>query len=232
MNRFRWISPVCGALALTVACAAPAAADIITIVQPNAAYLAATTLLPVAGDDFEVVPSLTGGGVTATFDVGPTLLTVPVSWSAWGAPPSTESATPRVLWTNGLTELSIAFSTPLSLFGLEAQPNTQVASPITAEFFFGSSALGTIDLLVNGNGGARLFAASSTDQFDRVVLSSTDDFAVAQLRVQAVAVPEPSILVNVITGAFGASVWALWMKRGRVDGDMKRGRDRMALSQR
>lgn len=211
MNHSRRILPAVCAVALVVAWAAPATAGFVPIAQPGAAYLGATALLPVSGADFDVVPSLAGGGVTATFDVGLTILTTPTSWGSWGSPPDTESATPRVLWTNGLTELTITFSQPVSLFGLEAQPNTAVVSTMTAEFFFGASSLGQISLDVDGNGGARLFAALSTDPFDRVVISSTDDFAVAQLRVaplQVEAVPEPSSLAGLIAGVSAIVIFA------------------------
>lgn len=76
----------------------------------------------------------------------------------------------------------MTFSPPLDLFGFEAQPNTALVSTVTASFFSGMTLIGSIVQNVDGSGGARLFAAASTTPFDRVVLSSTDDLAVAQLR--------------------------------------------------
>jgi hypothetical protein len=193
--RLAWV-----ALALTAVAGLPARADFIPIPQPNAGYLAATSLLPITVPDFNTMAAVTNGTDTVSFDFDLAAQTVPTTWSSWGSPPNTESATPRVLWTNGLTSLTLTSTNPLTIFGLEAQPNTSVISPIQASFFSGMSLVGQISLDVDGNGGARLFAAStSTSPFDRVVLSSTDDFAIAQIRVQNQAagavVPEPSGIV-------------------------------------
>lgn len=160
----------------------PARAQFTPIAQPNASYLADTTLLPVSDPDFSAVSSLTDGTLTVSFDVAMVVLSVPSTWGSWGSPPDTEGTTPRVLWTNGFTSLTLTLSAPLTLFGFEAQPNTAVVSPITASFFSGLSPVGQIMQNVDGNAGARLFAATSTGSFDRVVLSSTDDFAIAQVR--------------------------------------------------
>jgi hypothetical protein len=102
---------------------------------------------------------------------------------------------PRVLWTNGFTSLQMTLATPALTFGFEAQPNTSVASPILASFYHSGSLVGEIPLDVDGNAGARLFAATtSTDPFDRIVLSSTDDFAIANVRYAfAQSVPEPTL---------------------------------------
>ncbi len=169
-------------LAIVAACVLPARAQFTPIAQPDVSYLAATTLLPISDPDFSAVSSLTDGTVTVSFDTSLVALTVPTTWASWGAPPDTASTTPRVLWTNGFTSITLTLSAPLTLFGLEAQPNTQVMSPITASFFSGASTVGSIMQNVDGNAGARLFAATSMGSFDRVVLSSTDDFAIAQVR--------------------------------------------------
>ena len=91
----------------------------------------------------------------------------------------------------------------VGIFGLEAQPNTEVPSLITATFFNGGNLLGTIPINVNGSGGARLFAAQTTGQFTRVSLTSTDDFAIARLRygnfVATAAAPEPGVLPLVLS---------------------------------
>ena len=162
---------------------ARADAGFVPIPQPDATYLGQTTLLPVSGLDFDTVSSLSSGGLTVSFDAPLVALTTPTTWSSWGSPPDVESSTPRVLWTNGVTSLTITLSDPVGLFGFEAQPNTQVVSSMLASFFLGTTLIGEIPLDVDGSGGAKLFAASSTTPFDTVVLSSTDDFAIAQIRV-------------------------------------------------
>src|SRR5262249_44807721 len=100
----------------------PAAlADFIQISSPVAAYLNGTTHLNVVQADFSVVSSLSDASETATFSAGLVALTVPTTWSTWGSPPNTESATPRVLWTQGLTSVRIDLSSPVTTFGLEAE---------------------------------------------------------------------------------------------------------------
>jgi hypothetical protein len=178
----------------------PAAdAGFVPIAQPDATYLSASTLLPITGADFDLLPSLSTGSFSVTFNIDLVALTVPSTWSSWGAPPIVESSTPRVLWTNGFTSLTLTFSESVGLFGFEAQPNTSVVSPILASFFQGANLVGEIPLDVDGNGGALLFAASSTTPFDKVVISSTDDFAIAQVR--AGIVPEPSSLTLFALGS-------------------------------
>ena len=174
-------------------------AGFVPIAQPDAAYLSESTLMPFSAADFDVVSSLSSGLFSVTFDTDLVALTVPTTWASWGAPPNVESSTPRVLWTNGFTSLTLTFSESVELFGLEAQPNTSVVSPILASFFQGANLVGEIPLDVDGNGGALLFAASSTTPFDKVVLSSTDDFAIAQVR--AGIVPEPSSLTMLVLGS-------------------------------
>src|SRR5262249_34230761 len=83
---------------LAAASAARARADFIPIPQPNAAYVAGTRLLPITDPDGSVVASLSNGPVTITPDIPLVALTVPGTWTTWGAVPNTEGATPRVLW--------------------------------------------------------------------------------------------------------------------------------------
>jgi hypothetical protein len=174
-------------------------AGFVPIAQPDAAYLSESTLMPFSAADFDVVSSLSSGLFSVAFDTDLVALTVPTTWASWGTPPNVESATPRVLWTNGAASLTLTFSQSVQLFGMEAQPNTSVVSSIIASFFAGANLVGEIPLDVDGNGGARLFAASSTTPFDKVVITSTDDFAIAQVRVGTV--PEPSSLTMLLLGS-------------------------------
>jgi hypothetical protein len=208
MTPMRHVRPAWAVLAITIAAlsAAPARADFAPIPQPNAAYVTGTSLLSFSDPDLSVVASLSSGPVTVTPDIPLVALTVPGTWTAWGAPPNTEGATPRVLWTNGLTSLTLKSSVLLNTFGLEAQPNTTVPAAITATFFLDNTQVGQIVQAVDGNAGARLFAGTSLSGFNRVVLDSTDDFAVARIRVAAV--PEPGQVVQLVTvGAFGLAAW-------------------------
>jgi len=180
----------------------PAAwADFIQIASPNAAYLSGTTHLNVVQPDFSVVPSLSDASQTATFNAGLVALTVPTTWSTWGSPPNTESATPRVLWTNGLTSFAIDLTSAAMTFGLEAEPAALGVFNVTASFFSSGSLVGSITRSPDGNAGALLFAATTnTSPFNRVVLSSSTDFAVANLRYTTAAIPEPSTVTLWLIG--------------------------------
>jgi hypothetical protein len=169
------------------------------ISQPDASYLANTTLAQISAADFDAVASLSFGTHSVSFNADLVALTVPTTWSSWGAPPNVESSTPRVLWTNGFTSLTLSIGGPVNEFGFEAQPNTSVVSSMLASFYQGASLVGEIPLDVDGNGGARLFAATSTDKFNRIVVSSTDDFAIAEIR--SGSVPEPAGLTLLTLGA-------------------------------
>jgi hypothetical protein len=190
------------ALAALAMLAGPARADFIPIAMPDAAYLSGTSMLGLgAVPDFTVLTSLSDGTQTASFDIGVAALSVPTTWTSWGSPPNTESATPRVLWTNGFTSMQINLSFPAFTFGFEAQPNTTVFSNLTVDFFSLGLLVGSISLDVDGNGGARLFAArTTTDAFDMVVISGLDDFAIANLRYDAVSIPEPGSMALLVAG--------------------------------
>ena len=189
------------ALSLVTLLSSAARADFIPIAMPDAAYIAETTGLGFAAPDFSVLTSLSDGTQVAAFDIGMVALSVPTTWASWGSPPNTESSTPRVLWTNGFTSMQINLAFPTFTFGFEAQPNTAVVSSVTVDFFSLGLLVGSISLDVDGNGGARLFAArTNTDAFDMVVISGLDDFAIANLRYNAVLIPEPGSAMLVLLG--------------------------------
>ena len=191
-------------------------ADFITIAQPDPAYVSGTTLVDFTEDDFSLVGSLSAGGQTLSYDNWLDVRTVPNGgWGMWGAPPATETATPRVGTTDGFSELTITLSRPASIFGFELEPNFFLAEETTADFYSGSTLVGTIDLFPDGNGGALLFAASTTtDPFTSIVINNLDgdDFAIARQRfaLASVATPEPATY-----GLLGISLAALLVLRRR-----------------
>lgn len=190
-----------------LAAALPASAQITTISQPTAAYTSATTLLAITASNGTTVSSITAGGQTVTFSKALTAAQVGVSgWSTWGAPPNTESATPKVLTNivSGATSLTLTLSSGVATFGLEVEPNTFGSFDITATFYNGSTVLGTVTRNINGNAGALLAAASSGGApITSVVISSAagaNGFAIAQLRYAAAAVPALGPIAMVVLG--------------------------------
>lgn len=185
--------------AVGVGCAHPASAQFTPINQPNAAYLSSTSSFAITAQDGDILNSLSNAATSLDFSSDVAAWSVPTTWATWGAPPNTESLTPRVLGTQDLT-LTLTLSQPVGIFGFEAQPENGFVSPITATFFNGADILGTLNFDLNAIGGARLFAGSSPRLFTSIVINSTDAFGIAQLRVGN-AVPEPGQVALLLSGA-------------------------------
>jgi hypothetical protein len=192
-------------------------ADFITVSQPTSSYVSGTTLADFTDPDFTLVNSISAGGLTLSYDTTIDERTVPDSWGTWNNPPAVETATPRVGTTDGPSTLTITFSKALSTFGLEIEPDNFASENITANYYSGSNLIGTISLSPDGNGGALLYAAStSTNPFTSVVITNTtgDDFAFGRQRfaLAAGSVPEPSTYT--LAGA-GLLLVALAFRRAR-----------------
>lgn len=217
---------ICGlsALLLCAGFAASARADFITIADPNAAYVANTNLMPVVGNEFDSVTFVDGPSNTATFFVSPnpfpsalTIYDVGSVWLTWSSPPDSETATPRVL--GATPQLEIQLTSPAFVFGFETEPNGFGTASITAQFFGGGVPLGSITQSVTGDGGAKLFAAYSSQGINDVIINGSDtfgpaEFGIAQLRYGndiAAAVPEPGSLL-----LLAAAVGLLFVRRIRV----------------
>jgi hypothetical protein len=187
-------------------CIPAANAALIQIPAPNAAYTSATTLIPITGADGDTTTALSDAVLTVTFDTLMQKFSVPVTWGSWNSPPATEGSTPNVLspFDFSITTITLSFSQPLSVFGLEAEPDatTQGAFPVSMVFFNGVTQLGTLNNTIDGFSAA-LFAASSTTPITSVVLSiggtlndpAGTDPGIAQVRYALAApagVPEPA----------------------------------------
>lgn len=165
---------------------------IVQVLTPDPAYRDATTLLPITEADDVEVDSLADDVVEVALGPEPFFAgTVGTTWNTWGNPPSTEGATPRVLYGGNQTTVTFDFSTPLTAFGLEAEPRIFNTFSFTMSFYSGAELVGQIVRAINGNSGARLLAAYAAegDTFTSVTLTSIEEFAVARVRY---AVPEPS----------------------------------------
>src|SRR5262245_35598754 len=173
-------------LLVLTACTSLMQANTLVYPQPTLAYTFGTSLIPLTDPDFSPVSSLSAGGVSVLFSTLMESLTVSTTWDTWGSPPDTESDTPRVLFSLFEPSVELSFSSPLSTFGFEAQPNAPGVYNITAAFFNGTVPIVTISRDLDGISGARLFAASSDQRFTRVLIEgdpNADGFAIAQIRV-------------------------------------------------
>lgn len=195
-SNIRSASPVVllGAAILAASFSAPARAAFTVIPQPDPAYVAATNVIDLASlAEYDEVTSVRLGTQTLSFDQVLEKRTVPGSWITWGAPPATESATPDVLY-NAASRLEVELAQRASTLGLELEPEQFGSFPFQADFYSGSTLVGSILQSVEGNDGARLFAARLAAGFTRVVLENTggdsNGFAVAQLRF-GTSVPGP-----------------------------------------
>jgi hypothetical protein len=209
-------------------------AGLIPINAPTPLYQAFTNKIPITAPDGSSVNSVSDGNLTVGVSPTTTALTVtpgilnPGTYPTWGSPPQTESASPRVLDSNGSLTVTLLLNKPVHTFGLEAQPDEFELLHITAQFFNGPTPIGSITRLVDGlgdplnpgpGGGAQLFAATTTpDTFiTRVVLTVdpplfSDDppgFAFAEVRYSPnplivvngeVVIPEPGTLALVLVG--------------------------------
>lgn len=195
--------------ALACSCAR---ADFIPIAQPTSAYTSSTTLLDFPDPSFTAITMLSGGGETLSYDNLLVVLTVPNSvWPTWGSPPATETPTPCIGYTGGLSDTrTISLSKPVTTFGLEIETqgdgngkNTETV----AAFYSGSKLVGSIGRFTDYyDSGALLFAAStSTDPFTSVIAAPPyKDFAIARQRFTLAQVPEPSSLFLLVSALLGA----------------------------
>ena len=198
-------------------------ADFITTAQPTSTYVSSTTLLDFPDADFTSIMSLSGGGETLSYNSQLEELTVPDSWPVWNSPPAVETSSPRLGFTTGFSSLTISLSKPASTFGLEIEPDNHNTERTTVQYYDGSKLVGTVDLSPNGNGGALLFAASTTTSpFTRILINNLpgDDFSIARQRFTIASTPPPPTVPEPTTFAL---VGSALMAAGFVRKTFKRG---------
>jgi hypothetical protein len=175
----------------------PLRADFISIAQPNAAYVAATTLLDFQNAEGTLTAGIAGPGETLIYSSNLVEWKVPGTWNSWNTPPAVESATPNVGSSNQASSLLIGLSAPVSIFGLEIGPDNLAQENVVVSFYSGTSLVGSVQRSPDGNGGALLFAASTTtDPFTSISIENLTggDFAIARQRFRLESVPEPGSL--------------------------------------
>ena len=155
------------------------------IKRPNAKYTGGTCVIDLSAiADFTELEEVSGCGVTVNLGEPMVKRSVPGSWATWGSPPFTETATPHVLRTHGPTTYNLTYSAKSKITGLEAEPSPFALWEISVSFLNAKGEVkGTITRTLDGEGGARLFAAR-TRGVKTVTITSGADFAIAQLRVK------------------------------------------------
>jgi hypothetical protein len=156
---------------------------------PVAKYVNNTCAIDLSAiPDFTSVTSVTGCGVTVTFSTPMEKRTVPDSWATWGSPPDTEGASPAILYSAGITDVTLTYSNKNRRVGVEAEPNPFEVHTFSATFRNRAGVIrGTISRDIDGNAGARLLAAqvgrTKVQKIKTLEVASDVDFAIAQIRV-------------------------------------------------
>lgn len=182
------------------------------IAMPDSTYLSGTTKLPISAPNGYFVGGLSDSTLSATFAAGggygPPIGAS--TFASWSSPPYSESSSPGqvLMYADAYLpgrSLYINFSKPLQTFGVEIEVEMwNATSPITATFYNGATAVGSITETIGGWQGARLFAAhTDTADFDSVVIydpSSPSGFGIGQFRYAVVPEPSALALLGVGTG--------------------------------
>jgi hypothetical protein len=184
------------------------------IFLPDSAYLGATTYLDPSGlTTYTNYGSITDGVQTITWNGVQNKRVAPGGgWATWNDAPDSQrstSGTLPVFYSNGATSLTITLSLPVQIFGFEAEPDPFDSHRMTAQFYSGSTLLGSSTRSVVGDAGSLLFAASTTGSIDKVVFSSDVAFATGAYRY-GTATPEPGTFA-----LLGAALGGLALLRRR-----------------
>jgi hypothetical protein len=206
--------------AIVFAATSAAQADFTPMEAVTPAYTSSTTLLDIGSIPIGTsVTSVTDGYQTASFSETLTRADVPAQWATWGHAPHVESPTPPVLYRSPENSLAITLAVPSYAFGLELLGVAWSVSEFQVTFLdVHGIFVGTVNGYLDGFHGARVFAASTTNNpFSTVLISvlsdDSDGLAIAQIRYSVV--PEPtSYLMIVQAVAMVAVVRWKRMKRG------------------
>lgn len=196
-----------------------AAIELFPIQDPNTAYVEGTTLMSLSGFGIgDTVHILTNG--TQSIEFAPTVVKSvvdPENWPTWGEPPATESTNPEILVHESTSPLELKLALAAKTFGFELQGAEFNEATFLVTFYDNLEEVGSIQRIVNGNGGALLFAGYAPNiAFNRIVIQDpggiSGGWAIANIRYSTTAVPEPSTYV---LGAFATLVIGAMARRNR-----------------
>jgi hypothetical protein len=207
MLRFKIGTLIISLFALFLATGEAVKADTIEIAEPSAAYLASTTSIDFDATTFPLALYVSDGIESLSYNSPLTIGSVPNSWSTWGKYPNVASENPVIGEIQGDAELLIQLSAPATTFGFELEPESFLQEGVSAYFYnTAGSLLGQIDRKPDGDGGALLYALSSSiDPISSVYIvdEASDGFAIADQRYSLTALvpsPEPRSIWLVIVG--------------------------------
>jgi hypothetical protein len=161
------------------------------IAQPKGKYLTKTCDIDLSSiPDGTTLSSVTGCGQTVTLSGSWIKVSVPNFWATWGCPPDTETCTPNGLWSNGQFSATLDFSKGSKWGGFELEPDAFQVDTVQVDFHAGAGGtgkvVGSITRQPNGSNGALLFGGHGKKAWKSIVITdqSSDDFAIAQIRVE------------------------------------------------
>lgn len=163
---------------------------------PDVAYLGSTTLIDISTlSNLALLPSVTDGSLTVAF--APRMMKVSSGvWASWSSPPFAETSAPHVLFSDFSNIVTLDLSQPVTTFGFEIAPNPWAPHTFTVDFIdsSGPTIVETIVKDAHGFQGSRLVASDLDLPVNRIRISGTADFAIAQLRY---ALGESTVAVDI-----------------------------------
>jgi hypothetical protein len=101
------------------------------------------------------------------------------------------------------TSLTLTLSVPSHTFGFEIEPNDGLAQVFTAQYYNGTSLLGSTSLTMNWNSGALLAAGSDATTITSVVITApatAGGFGMAEFRYGTTVDPGAPAPNTIVTG--------------------------------
>lgn len=143
------------------------------------------------GSNFADISSLTlESGASLNFSSAVNIRTIGSGWGTWSG-----GYTGQVLYTNGSSSLTGAFTSAVDSFGFFSEPNPFSIHNFTLTLSDGSSVNGSFD----GTSGAGFLGWTGAG-ITGFTISSDVDFAIGDFFVGTSAIPEPATWLTMIAG--------------------------------